>query len=142
MTDAIYYPKELGDVLDKALDRCYERLNAGEEDSIAFLITMNFDGKITDQRISADFNADYVQPTANCFKGERANIKIYALAFVALLHWKGKNRKAIFIEAGERENDESMVLALRYKVSNKAKRKLTLQGRLELVGMRDSRIHG
>ena len=142
MTDAIYYPKELGDVIDKAVGRCLERINAGEEDSIAFLITMNFDGKLTDQRIAVEFNADYVEPKANCFEGEKANIKIYALAFVALLYWKGKNRKAIFVEVGERENDESMVLALRYKTSDKPKRKLVLQGRLDLVGMRDSRIYG
>lgn len=57
-------------------------------------------------------------------------------------YWKGKNRKAIFVEVGERENDESMILALRYKTSDKPKRKLVIKGRYNLVGMRDSRIYG
>ena len=54
MADAIYYPKELGDVFDRALDRCFERICAGEEDSIAFLVVMTMDGVITDQRIAIE----------------------------------------------------------------------------------------
>jgi len=46
MADSIIYPKELGDVFDRALDKCYERVSAREEDSIAFLVLMNVEGEI------------------------------------------------------------------------------------------------
>jgi hypothetical protein len=72
---------------------------------------------------------------------EKDNIKIYGLACVGWLHWKGKDRRAVIIEAGERGNDESLMLAHRYKFRLHPKQELTLQGRLELVGMRESRIY-
>ena len=141
MADAIYYPKELGDVFDRALDRCFERICAGEEDSIAFLVVMTMDGAITDQRIAIEVTQDYFEPLTNLFSEEIDNIMIYAFAVVGHLLWKGKERKAVIIEAGERGNDESLILAQRYKVRNKAKQKFKLQqGKLKLVGVRDSRI--
>jgi hypothetical protein len=48
MTDAIIYSRELGNVFDRALDRCFERVVAGGEDSISFLVLMNMEGEITD----------------------------------------------------------------------------------------------
>ena len=36
MVDVIYFPKELGDVLDRALDRCFERVYVEDEGPIAF----------------------------------------------------------------------------------------------------------
>jgi hypothetical protein len=139
MTDMICYPRELGEVFDRALDRCFGRVGY-EEGPIAFLVLMDMDGVITDQRIAVEITDDFVEPLTNLLVEEKDHIKIYVLACVGWLHVRGKDRSAVLIEAGERGNDESMVLAHRYKFRLFPKRKLTLQGRLELVGMRESRI--
>ena len=139
MTDMIFNPKELGQVFDRALDRCFGRVGY-EEGPIAFFVLMDMEGVITDQRIAVEITDDFVEPLTNLLVEEMDDIKIYALACVGWLHVRGKDRSAVLIEAGERGNEESMMLAHRYKFRLFPKRKLTLQGRLDLVGMRDSRI--
>ncbi|MFC1740063.1 hypothetical protein ACFL0N_01120 [Pseudomonadota bacterium] len=140
MTDTIHDPKAIGDVFDRALDRCFERVVLGSDDSISFLVLMNNKGEITDQRIAVETTDDFVEPLTNLLVEAKDSIKIYALACVGWLHVKGRDRCAVIIEAGERGNDESLMLAQRYKFRLFPKRKLTLQGRLDLVGMRESRL--
>lgn len=140
VTDAIYDPKAIGDVFDRALDRCFERIVLGSDDSISFLVLMNMKREITDQRIAVEITDGFVDPLTNLLIEGKDSIKIYALACVGWLHVKGKDRSAVIIEAGERGNDVSLMLAQRYKFGLFPKRKLTLQGRLELVGMRESRL--
>ncbi|MFC1696457.1 hypothetical protein ACFL1C_10135 [Pseudomonadota bacterium] len=96
--------------------------------------------EITDQRIAVEITDGFVDPLTNLLIEGKDSIKIYALACVGWLHVKGKDRSAVIIEAGERGNDVSLMLAQRYKFGLFPKRKLTLQGRLELVGMRESRL--
>jgi hypothetical protein len=139
MTDMIFNPKELGDVFDRALDRCFGRVGY-EEGPIAFLVLMDTEGVITDQRIAVEITDDFVEPLTNLLQVEKDNIKVYAIACVGWLHVRGKDRSAVLIEAGERGNEESMMLAHRFKVRKRAKSCLKLLGNLELVGMRSSRI--
>lgn len=54
MADAILYPKDLGNVFDRALNRCFERIFAGQKSSLAFLVIMTTDGDIEDQRIAVE----------------------------------------------------------------------------------------
>jgi hypothetical protein len=139
MTDTIFNPKQLGEVFDRALDRCFGRIGY-EEGPIAFLVLMNMEGVITDQRIAVEITDDFVEPLTNLLQVEKDNIKVYAIACVGWLHVRGKDRSAVLMEAGERGNEESMMLAHRFKVRKRAKSCLKLLGNLELVGMRSSRI--
>ena len=140
MTDEIFYPEELGYVFDRALHRCFERICAGEEDSIAFLVVMTAEGLMTDQRIAIEVTEGHFEPRSDVLCDYQDYLKIYALAVVGRIYWKGKYNQAVLIEAGEYGNDEAMILARRYKITNHATPKLRLKGRLSLVGMRDSRI--
>ena len=140
MADAIYYPKELGDVFDRALDRCFERIFAGEKESVAFLVVMTMQGEIEDQRIAVEATEGYFEPLTNGLTKDQDRIRIYALAVAGNLVINGKERKAVLIEAGERGNDESMILAHRFTMGLKGLTKPRPVGRLELVGMRESRL--
>lgn len=140
MADAILYPKELGDVFDRALDRCFERIFSGEKGSVAFLVVMTTDGEIEDQRIAVEAADGYFEPFTDRLSEERDGIKIYALAVVGSLLMNGKERKAVLIEAGERGNDESMILAHRFTMGLIRLVKPHPVGRLELVGIRESRL--
>ena len=140
MADMILNPKELGEVFDRALDGCFEHIFAGDKDSVAYLVIMTLDGELEDQRIAVELADGYFDPLTNHLSDERENIKIYALAVAGSLLINGKEKPAVLIEAGERGNDESMVLAHRYTMGVKRLTKPRPVGRLELVGMRKSRI--
>jgi hypothetical protein len=105
MVDAIYFPKELGDVLDRALDRCFERVYVEDEGPIAFLVIVNTESEITDQRIAIDLVGDWIEPKTDFLAQKKDHIKIYGLACAGALFWKGKDQDAILIEVAEKGND-------------------------------------
>jgi hypothetical protein len=141
MVDAIYFPNELGDVLDRAFSRCFERVYLADEGPIAFLVNVNTEGEITDQSIAIDLVGDWIEPKTDFITQKKDQIKIYGLACAGALFWKGRNQDAILIEVAEKGNDESIMLVQRYAVIQKKLKEIKMKGKIKYVGPRKSRIY-
>ena len=107
-----------------------------EEEKVGFV--SNYFSKIS--VVAVEVTDGYFEPLTNRLSEEREGIKIYALAVAGSVLMKGREKKAVLIEAGERGNDESMILAHRFTMGFKGLTRPRPVGRLELVGMRKSRI--